>query len=137
MRGEIRRIAKEFGLTAIYVTHDQKEALSVADRLAIMDRGRLVQAALRAQAAIVPVAIIGAEEALPALARMRSLSLMAPLPLPAKFRIRFLEPVPTEDLPARSWEQESIVLSLTEDIRALIQENLLELVAERRSVWLG
>ena len=106
-------------------------------RLRQFDRGRLVQAALRAQAAIVPVAIIGAEEALPALARMRSLSLMAPLPLPAKFRIRFLEPVPTEDLPARSWEQESIVLSLTEDIRALIQENLLELVAERRSVWLG
>lgn len=43
MRGEIRRITKEFGLTAIYVTHDQKEALSIADRLAILDRGRLLQ----------------------------------------------------------------------------------------------
>lgn len=106
-------------------------------RLRPFDRGRLVQAALRAGSAIVPVAIMGAEEALPVLARMRHLPLLAPLPLPAKFRIRFLEPVPTENLPARSWEQENIVLSLTEDIRALIQENLLELVAERRSVWLG
>ncbi|MEZ5300510.1 MAG: ABC transporter ATP-binding protein [Verrucomicrobiales bacterium] len=43
MRGEIRRICKEFGLTAIYVTHDQKEALSIADRMAIMEGGRLAQ----------------------------------------------------------------------------------------------
>lgn len=43
MRGEIRRVCKEFGLTAIYVTHDQKEALSIADRLAILDHGRLMQ----------------------------------------------------------------------------------------------
>ncbi len=43
MRGEIRRVCKEFGLTAIYVTHDQKEALSIADRLAILDKGHLAQ----------------------------------------------------------------------------------------------
>jgi iron(III) transport system ATP-binding protein len=43
MRAEIRRICKEAGLTAIYVTHDQEEALSIADRLAILDRGRLLQ----------------------------------------------------------------------------------------------
>jgi len=43
MRGEIRRICKEFGLTAIYVTHDQKEALSIADRLALMEGGRMIQ----------------------------------------------------------------------------------------------
>lgn len=43
MRGEIRRICKEFGLTAIYVTHDQKEALSVADAMAILDAGEIRQ----------------------------------------------------------------------------------------------
>ncbi len=43
MRTEIRRICKEAGLTAIYVTHDQKEALSIADRLAILDQGDLLQ----------------------------------------------------------------------------------------------
>ena len=36
MRGEIRRVCKEFKLTTVYVTHDQKEALSIADRMAGM-----------------------------------------------------------------------------------------------------
>lgn len=43
MREEIRRIHDELGLTMIYVTHDQKEALSMADRLAVMNRGRIEQ----------------------------------------------------------------------------------------------
>ncbi len=43
MRSEIRRICKQFGLTAIYVTHDQKEALSMADRLAVLEAGRISQ----------------------------------------------------------------------------------------------
>jgi iron(III) transport system ATP-binding protein len=43
MRGEIRRICKDFGLTAIYVTHDQKEALSIADRMAILEGGHIRQ----------------------------------------------------------------------------------------------
>jgi len=43
MRQEIRSICKQAGITAIYVTHDQKEALSVADRLAILNGGRVQQ----------------------------------------------------------------------------------------------
>jgi len=43
MRTEIRRICKEAGLTAVYVTHDQKEALSVADRMAVLRAGRICQ----------------------------------------------------------------------------------------------
>ncbi len=43
MRTEIRNICKKAGLTAIYVTHDQKEALTIADRMAIMDKGRIAQ----------------------------------------------------------------------------------------------
>jgi len=43
MREEIRRIHRETGVTAIYVTHDQKEALSIADRLAVMRDGRIEQ----------------------------------------------------------------------------------------------
>jgi iron(III) transport system ATP-binding protein len=43
MRGEIRRICREFGLTAIYVTHDQGEALSIADRMAVLRQGRIEQ----------------------------------------------------------------------------------------------
>lgn len=43
MRAEIRRVCKEFSLTTVYVTHDQKEALSVSDRMAILDQGRILQ----------------------------------------------------------------------------------------------
>ena len=43
MRTEIRRICKTHGLTAIYVTHDQKEALSIADRLAVLNAGHVEQ----------------------------------------------------------------------------------------------
>lgn len=43
MRSEIRRIVKDNQLTAIYVTHDQEEALSMADRIAVMDAGRVYQ----------------------------------------------------------------------------------------------
>ena len=43
MRGEIRRVCKESGLTAIYVTHDQKEALSISDRMAILESGKIAQ----------------------------------------------------------------------------------------------
>ncbi|MCH7870928.1 MAG: ABC transporter ATP-binding protein [Planctomycetes bacterium] len=43
MRGEIRRLCKDFGLTGIYVTHDQKEALSIADRMAVMFDGKVGQ----------------------------------------------------------------------------------------------
>src|SRR3954449_12724523 len=43
MRSEIRRICKTSGVTTIYVTHDQKEALSVADRIAVLVAGRIVQ----------------------------------------------------------------------------------------------
>jgi iron(III) transport system ATP-binding protein len=43
MRSEIRRVCKENGLTAIYVTHDQKEALSISDRMAVLESGRIAQ----------------------------------------------------------------------------------------------
>ena len=43
MREEIQRIHRETGLTMVYVTHDQKEALSLADRIAVMRAGRLAQ----------------------------------------------------------------------------------------------
>jgi len=43
MRRELRRLQSEIGLTIIYVTHDQVEALSLADRIAVMNCGRILQ----------------------------------------------------------------------------------------------
>ena len=49
MRATIRKIQQALRITAIYVTHDQEEALSLADRSVIMDRGRVVQLGTPAQ----------------------------------------------------------------------------------------
>ncbi len=120
----------------------------MGDRYRLRDfQPDLVHVAIRARVPIVPVALLGAEEATPVLARLGRwgplsaltrlprLPLAAPLPLPAKFRIRFLEPVEPEpkldDASLGSWPE------LAAEIRALIQENLLEMVGTRRSVWLG
>ena len=43
MRAEIRELQKSLGITAIYVTHDQEEAMSVSDRIALMQSGKLEQ----------------------------------------------------------------------------------------------
>ena len=43
MRWEIRRVVKAAGATAVYVTHDQAEALAIADRIAVMQAGKVVQ----------------------------------------------------------------------------------------------
>jgi iron(III) transport system ATP-binding protein len=43
MRTEIRRIQRELGITTIYVTHDQEEALAISERLAVMNAGRVEQ----------------------------------------------------------------------------------------------
>jgi putative spermidine/putrescine transport system ATP-binding protein len=45
LREEIRRIQLELGITTLYVTHDQEEALSVSDRVAVMHAGRIEQIA--------------------------------------------------------------------------------------------
>lgn len=43
LREEVRKIAKRLSITTIYVTHDQEEAMAVADRIAVMNAGRLQQ----------------------------------------------------------------------------------------------
>jgi iron(III) transport system ATP-binding protein len=43
MRRELATLIRQIGITALFVTHDQVEALSLADRVAVMDQGRIVQ----------------------------------------------------------------------------------------------
>lgn len=43
LRNEIRRIQKNTGITTVFVTHDQEEALSVSDRIAVMNNGHILQ----------------------------------------------------------------------------------------------
>src|SRR5262245_61782078 len=43
LRAELRKIQQDLGITAVYVTHDQEEALAIADRIAVMREGRIEQ----------------------------------------------------------------------------------------------
>ena len=49
LREEVRRIQLELGITTLYVTHDQEEALSISDRVAVMSQGRVEQLGTPAQ----------------------------------------------------------------------------------------
>jgi sn-glycerol 3-phosphate transport system ATP-binding protein len=45
MRTELRQLQQRLGLTVVYVTHDQAEAMSMADQVVLLNRGRIEQAA--------------------------------------------------------------------------------------------
>jgi iron(III) transport system ATP-binding protein len=49
MRGEIRLVQQQLGITAVYVTHDQGEALAISDLIMVMDRGAIVETGLPQQ----------------------------------------------------------------------------------------
>jgi 1-acyl-sn-glycerol-3-phosphate acyltransferase len=126
-------------------------------RLRRFGRGGFVEAAMRARAPIVPVAVIGAEEAMPAFAQFGLLKRLTGLLyfpvtptfphfgllpgglmyLPAKFRIRFLPPIATADLGDEPWEDKALVQSVAHDVRSAIQDCVHEMLTERESVWLG
>jgi len=43
MRAELKKLQKDLGITTIYVTHDQAEAMAMGDRIAVMDKGKILQ----------------------------------------------------------------------------------------------
>jgi 1-acyl-sn-glycerol-3-phosphate acyltransferase len=124
-------------------------------RLRRFGRGGFVRTAMRAGVPIVPVAVLGAEEAMPTFAQIGALQrltkliyfpvtplfphfgLLGAAYLPAKFRIRFLEPIPTDQWGERPWDDKGLVQTVAEDVRSRIQDELIDLVAHRRSVWFG
>jgi len=125
-------------------------------RLRRFGRGGFVEAAMRAEAKIVPVCVIGAEEAAPVFAQSKLLQRMTGLLyfpitptfpwlgpagmlayLPAKFKIRFLKPIDTAEMGADPASDKALVQSVSQEVRARIQENLHEMLGKRKSVWLG
>jgi 1-acyl-sn-glycerol-3-phosphate acyltransferase len=125
-------------------------------RLRRFGRGGFAASAMRAKAPIVPVAVVGAEEAMPVfghiglaqkLTRLIYFPVTPTFPLfgllggvaylPAKFKIRVLPPIPTDQWGENPHEDKGLVQTVAEEVRGLIQEELYEMVASRRSVWLG
>src|SRR5665648_456796 len=123
-------------------------------RLRRFGRGGFVEAAMRAEAKIVPLCLVGAEEAAPVFAQMNLMKRLTGLLyfpitptfphfgllgmlgyLPAKFKLRFLEPIHFEE--EGMHEDKALVQTVAHDIRAQIQENLWDMLSRRRSVWFG
>ena len=119
-------------------------------------RGGFVKTAIRAGVPIVPVAVMGAEEAMPIFAHVPLLQrltgliyfpinhafphfglLAGGMYLPAKFRIRFLEPVRFDRHGPDAADDVAFVQQVADDIRARIQDALNGMLGQRRSVWFG
>ena len=71
LRVEIRRIQQELGITTVFVTHDQEEALAISDRIAVMNEGRIEQIGTPEQLYLAPAtpevaAFVGLSSLIPA-----------------------------------------------------------------------
>jgi ABC-type Fe3+/spermidine/putrescine transport system ATPase subunit len=60
MRKEIRTILKDVGITSVFVTHDQREAFSICDRIVLMNKGRIVQVGTPEELYESPVSLLSA-----------------------------------------------------------------------------
>jgi 1-acyl-sn-glycerol-3-phosphate acyltransferase len=117
-------------------------------------RGGFVEAAMRAGTPIVPIAVVGAEESMPVFAQINPLKrltgliyfpITATFPhfgllggmvyLPSKFRIRFLDPIPTDQWGDEPWDDRALVQEVAEEVRSRIQEELYDMLGKRRSIW--
>ena|SRR5437016_339305 len=126
-------------------------------RLRRFGRGGFVEIAMRAGVPIVPIAVVGAEESMPIVYKSPLLAkaigapyvpltanmlLFGPLLgtvlyFPAKFRLRVLDPVRFDVPPDQERYSKSRVMDEAETIRVAMQENLYEMLRQRRSVWFG
>ncbi len=122
-------------------------------KLARFGRGGFVQAALRTQAPIIPVAVVGAEEIYPMLANAEGiaklfgfpyfpltpffpwLGLLGVIPLPTRWSIIFCPPIATNEYEPAAADDPITVLALSEQVREIIQETINQKLAERTSVF--
>jgi 1-acyl-sn-glycerol-3-phosphate acyltransferase len=154
-----QRLLHDEGRLALVFPEGQKASRKVLwqrYRMRRFGRGGFVRTALRARVPIVPIAVVGAEEAMPIFAHVplaQRLTGLIYFPinhafphfglaagamyLPAKFRIRFLEPLDVGEQPPEAADDAAFVMSIVEEVRGRIQAALDDMLAARRSVWLG
>lgn len=119
-------------------------------------RGGFIEIAMRAGVPVIPIAVVGSEEAMPIVAKVPSLArligapyvpitvnmlLLGPLglltPFPAKMRLRVLDPVRFDVPPDQDRYSKSRIMDEAEGIRIQLQETLYDMLRARRSVWFG
>ena len=154
-----QRLLRDEGRLALVFPEGQKGSRKLywqRYKLRRFGRGGFVRTAIRAGVPIVPVAVVGAEESMPIFAHMSALQRLTGLLyfpitptfphlglagflgyLPAKFKIRFLEPVPTDQWGDEPWQDRGLIQTVADEIRGRVQEELIDMLAHRRSVWFG
>jgi 1-acyl-sn-glycerol-3-phosphate acyltransferase len=122
-------------------------------------RGGFVQIAMRAGVPVIPIAVVGAEEAMPIIWRSPQLAkllgvpyfpvtanmvafaplgpLGAMLDFPSKIKIRVLDPVHFDVEPDQPRYSRSLIMDESERIRQQIQEALYDMLRQRESIWFG
>jgi 1-acyl-sn-glycerol-3-phosphate acyltransferase len=153
------RLTKEQRQLALVFPEGTKgSSKSFTDRYQLrrFGRGGFVEIAMRAGVPVIPIAVVGSEEAMPIVMRLptvaRALGIpyfpitanvlaMGPLgvvtPFPAKFKLRVLNPVHF-DVPAdQDRYSKSRIMEESERIRSLLQESVFDMLRDRRSVWSG
>lgn len=125
-------------------------------RLRRFGRGGFIEIAMRAGVPIVPIAVIGAEESMPILFKVPGAAKALNVPyfpitanmlafgplgavvyFPAKFKLRVLEPIKFDVPPDQTRYSRSRIMDESENVRQRIQEELYDMLQQRRSVWFG
>lgn len=153
-----RLLKEQQQLAVVFPEGTKGPSKSFTDRYQLrrFGRGGFVEIAMRAGVPVIPIAVIGSEEAMPVIFRLPTLAkalgvpyvpitanmlAMGPLgvvmPFPAKFKLRVLDPVHF-DVPAdQERYSKSRIMEEAEHIRSQLQESVYDMLRDRRSVWFG
>jgi 1-acyl-sn-glycerol-3-phosphate acyltransferase len=153
-----RLLKEQKQLALVFPEGTKGPSKSYTDRYQLrrFGRGGFVEIAMRAGVPIIPIAVIGSEEAMPVVLRLPTLAkalgvpyfpitanilTMGPLcivmPFPAKFKLRVLDPISFDVPPDQERYSKSRVMEEAERIRTNLQENVYDMLRDRRSVWFG
>ncbi len=123
-------------------------------RLRRFGRGGFVQVAIRSRSPIIPISVVGSEEIYPMLGNIEPvakltgfpyfpitplfpwLGLLGTLPLPSRWRIQFHPPIRTDELPLEVADDQGAVMTISDQVRDIIQEGIYENLKRRRSTYL-
>ena len=153
-----RLLKEQDQLALVFPEGTKGPSKSYTDRYQLrrFGRGGFVEIAMRAGVPVIPIAVVGSEEAMPVVFRLPTLAralgvpyfpvtanllAMGPLgvvtPFPAKFKLRVLDPVHFGVTPDQDRYSKSRIMEESERIRTQLQEAVYDMLRDRRSVWFG
>jgi 1-acyl-sn-glycerol-3-phosphate acyltransferase len=153
-----RLLKEQSQLALVFPEGTKGPSKSYTDRYQLrrFGRGGFVEIAMRAGVPVIPIAVVGSEEAMPVVFRLPTLAkalgvpyfpvtanllafgpLGAIVPFPAKFKLRVLDPVDFDVPPDQDRYSKSRIMEESERIRTQLQEAVYDMLRDRRSVWFG